>query len=84
MEETQGNERAKLLELMGGKYKPELIALRSKQILELINTHLGTQDAGLLACALADAADKTLFAIFKRAGDNQNNFKGHLKRIHTV
>jgi hypothetical protein len=81
MEESV-DERGKLLELISGKYKQELIALRSKQILELINTHLGKQDAGLLACALADAGDKTLFAIFKRAGENQQNFKGHLKGIH--
>lgn len=80
MEQTL-NEREKLLELLAGQHRPEIVARRSQEMLKILLANFPTEHAGVLALALAEAADKTLYAIFKRARDNQENFTGHLSRI---
>jgi hypothetical protein len=65
-------ERESLIKILEGQHRDkELIALREKQIGELMTTHFQGNSAGIMALAFASYSDKILFAIFKQAGDRQ-------------
>jgi hypothetical protein len=73
--------REQFLALLATQHKPEEVSKRAKDILSLLESAFPTDKTSLIACALAEAADKVLFATFKVAQKKQEQFSGHLKRI---
>jgi hypothetical protein len=72
--ESIEKERKALLELLSAQHKPEQVRERTNQILEYLSNNTKGVPSGVIALALAEAADKTLFAIFKNADERQKKF----------
>jgi hypothetical protein len=81
MDQHDSENRVAFLALLGTQHKPEEVTKRGKEILDLLESAFPTSKTSLMALAMAEAADKILFATFKRAQQKQEAFAGHLKRI---
>jgi hypothetical protein len=82
--EHGGSEREQLLKLLGAHHNPGKVSERTKNILDLLAANFPTEHSGVIALALAQAADKCLFAVMKRGADKQSDFEGHLKKVRLM
>lgn len=61
-----------LLELIRAQSNPERVARRTQQILEYMRSNAGSEQTQVIALALRDASDKTLFALLQQAKQKQS------------
>ncbi len=65
-------ERDKLMELLAAQHNPDQVAKRKKQIMEFLSSSANSEKTGVIALALEQVLEDTLFSILKTAEHNQN------------